>query len=452
MAEVFQAHVAKAPDKDIAIKRILPQFLNNKELVSTLVHEASVSVMLEHPNIVPVYDFGLIDQSYFLAMEYIRGKDLRSIVSKVHRFNKGFPVSIAIYIMTQVLRGLDYAHQKKDQYGRHLQIIHRDISVQNIMLSFSGQVKILDFGIAKIAAKNHDEGGVLKGKFSFMSPEQAFGKDIDPRSDIFSAGIVLWELLTNEYCFKGKNDLDVLKAVRLGEVTPAHVVNPKISTELSSLVMKALAKKPQDRYPTAGLFADELEKHLSTHFGKVNHQDIIKLLKFLFPIEYEKSDGQSEPLQEENTSAASNIYSSLDELPWLKKKKNPILKAAIYLSFIPIFFALYYTRVFNQLDRWISTKAYDVRAMVGLEKKYSGITHTLLNPNPRQLPLHYSAKAMDMLDDIDHAKFDDLVLNVLYANIDLNKDGPQLAKNNHFQIQFKLNQQKTLIEIIDIKN
>ncbi|MCI5072052.1 serine/threonine protein kinase [bacterium] len=283
MAEVFLAHHKKHPNKRFALKRMLTKFSQNKSLVNMFIQEASLASILNHPNIIPIYDFGVIDNQYFLAMEYLEGKDLKSILRACIIQKKALPVALCIHIACQTLHALDYAHNKCDHYQRPLQIVHRDISPQNIMISFDGSIKILDFGIAKAIAKPGDEEkGILKGKFSYMSPEQASGKAIDPRSDVFAVGIVLWELLTLHSCYTANEPMELIKKVRQAKIAPPHIINSKVPHELSDIIMKALDKNLQTRYQSALDFGVELENFLLDRYGSVNHADMISFLSTVF--------------------------------------------------------------------------------------------------------------------------------------------------------------------------
>ncbi len=285
MAEVFKAELLSNSSMVVAIKRILPQYSQDKKLVGMLVNEARLSLGLNHPHIVPVLDFGIVDGNYFMAMEYVRGKDLKSIMIRCKTRGTELPIQMAVYIMIKVLRGLDHAHTKRDHYDQPLHIVHRDISPQNVIVSLWGEVKVLDFGIAKAASRTIDtQAGILKGKFSYMSPEQARGDDIDHRTDIFSAGIVLWELLTLESCFQAETDVKLLARVRDGKVKSPSSVNSKVPKALELILMKALEKKLKKRYQTAEDFAHDLEVFQRDTIGNVTDADLAAFVRNLFGI------------------------------------------------------------------------------------------------------------------------------------------------------------------------
>lgn len=353
MAEVFLAHHKKHPNKRFALKRMLTKFSQNKSLVNMFIQEASLASILNHPNIIPIYDFGVIDNQYFLAMEYLEGKDLKSILRACIIQKKTLPVALCVHIACQALHALHYAHNKCDHYQRPLQIVHRDISPQNIMISFDGSVKILDFGIAKAIAKPGDEEkGMLKGKFSYMSPEQASGKAIDPRSDVFAVGIVLWELLTLHSCYTANEPMELIKKVRQAKIAPPHIINSKVPQELSDIIMKALERNLQTRYQSALEFGLDLENFLLDRYGSVNHADMISFLSTVF-YEPKLAETLNEALQNNTDYVSFNQFESnngqfdhskysksskLKKLtPWkvapslLEKYLRPLFVLALYL-------------------------------------------------------------------------------------------------------------------------
>jgi serine/threonine protein kinase len=259
MAEVYKATYAQDQTRAIAIKKILTDLSRDKKLASMIVNEAKLAMMLSHQNIVPIYDFGLVDNHYFIAMEYIEGKDLRSFLKKAYVEGKILPLEITLQVIVCVLEGLYYAHTKRDNFNKPLEIVHRDISPQNIFVSYSGDVKVLDFGIAKAKGSLSDtQAGILKGKFSYMSPEQARGKDIDQRSDIFSAGIVFHELLTTRSLFGDQSEIRIIEKVRKAKVSNPSSINPDIPKPLAKIVMKALSKWKFRRYQNAWDFKEDI--------------------------------------------------------------------------------------------------------------------------------------------------------------------------------------------------
>jgi eukaryotic-like serine/threonine-protein kinase len=195
MAEVFAAKTfgVEGFESLLAIKRILPTMVEDDEFITMFIDEARIAAMLSHANLVKIYDLGKFEDTYYIAMEYISGRDVRLLIDKFRKKGQPVPIPMAIFVMSKIAEGLDYAHRKKDAQGRDLHIIHRDISPQNVLISYEGEVKIIDFGIAKAAGRiQKTQAGILKGKFGYMSPEQVRGIPIDHRSDLFSAGVVLY--------------------------------------------------------------------------------------------------------------------------------------------------------------------------------------------------------------------------------------------------------------------
>src|SRR5688572_29070509 len=251
MAEVFLARttVAQGLAKVQVIKKIHPAFAKSKHFVKMFVDEAKIALGLNHPNIVQVFDFGHVSQTYYLAMEYVEGVDLLRLLQEGAARGKRVPYGLCAYIVQQVAKGLDYAHRKTDEYGEALGIVHRDISPQNVLVSWDGSVKVVDFGIAR-ARDIQEEEGVVKGKFAYMSPEQARGDGVDRRSDIFSAGIVLFELACARPLFSGKGK-EVLEAVRAGAIPRPRAIDPNLPQQLEEIILRTLAYHPDDRYQTA---------------------------------------------------------------------------------------------------------------------------------------------------------------------------------------------------------
>ncbi|MFH1729186.1 MAG: serine/threonine-protein kinase [Pseudomonadota bacterium] len=266
MAEIYKAkqYGIGGFEKMLVIKKILPHLSEDKEFVNMFIDEAKISVSLSHSNLAQVYELGQIDNTYFIAMEFIEGKNLREITKKC--ISKGIKLSIeqVVYIVSEVCKGLDYAHRKKrDDTNESLHIIHRDISPQNVMISYEGEVKVVDFGIAKAANKiTQTQAGVLKGKFGYMSPEQARGEEIDSRSDIFSVGIMMWELLAGKRLFLGETDFDTLEKVKEIHIDPPSTFNNKIPESLDRISLRVLERDQQKRYQTAGEFQLDLTKFL----------------------------------------------------------------------------------------------------------------------------------------------------------------------------------------------
>jgi serine/threonine protein kinase len=272
MAEVFKAKSfgVKGFAKIIAIKKILPQLAEDAHFVDMFVNEAKTSVQLTHANICQIFDLGREGNDHFIAMEYISGKDLLSLHNYFRRTRVRMPIHLVAYIAARMCEGLDYAHRRKGQDGEPLGIVHRDVSPQNVIVSYDGGVKIIDFGIAKARTRNYQEtqAGVLKGKFGYMSPEQIEGtREIDHRSDVFAIGTVVHELLTGKRLFLGDSDFATLEMVRNAEVQAPSVTNPEVPPELDAILFRALARDPDERYAWASDMADDLNM-LGHRLGK----------------------------------------------------------------------------------------------------------------------------------------------------------------------------------------
>jgi serine/threonine protein kinase len=310
MAEVWKAKSfgSNGFERIVAIKRILPNIAEDKEFIDMFVDEAKISVQLTHPNIAQVTDLDKVDDQYYIAMEYIQGKDLRTIFDRLHNSHTPMDISQACFIIMKVCEGLDYAHQKKDNNGVKIGIIHRDVSPQNIIVSFEGDVKIIDFGIAKAAGKaSQTQAGILKGKFGYMSPEQVRGLQLDNRSDIFSLGIILYELLTNERLFQGESDFSTLEKVRNAEILPPTAYNRAIPEQLETIMLKALAKEMEERYFTALDFHEELQAFMFANGWFYSRKDLADWMKR----EFKKDIDEDKKKMEEY---AQYTYDALMEL------------------------------------------------------------------------------------------------------------------------------------------
>ncbi len=278
MAELYKAKRTGVEgfQKIVAIKKILPHLADDEEFVTMFADEAKLAAQLNHPNIIHIYDLGKIQAGgYFIAMEYVDGRDLRAIQQAGREMGVPLPVPLAVYVASKVASALDYAHRRRDAEGRELNIVHRDVSPQNILISYEGDIKLCDFGIAKAASKaSKTQSGALKGKIRYMSPEQAWGKPIDRRSDLFSLGVVLHELLTGERLFRGDTDINILEKVRVAEVPPPSRANPEVPHNLDAVVLKALAREPDDRYANASDLLRDLDSVLYSYTPAPGSADV----------------------------------------------------------------------------------------------------------------------------------------------------------------------------------
>lgn len=280
MAEIYKAKTFGVDgfEKQLVIKKILAHCSADKDFINMLIDEAKLSVLLSHTNIVQVYDLGKVGNDYFISMEFIDGPNLRQILQRTQELGEKLPPEIAAYIMSEVAKGLDYAHNKRDHQNHPLGIVHRDISPQNILISYEGEIKIVDFGIAKAAMNmSHTLAGMLKGKVSYMSPEQALGNPIDYRTDIFSSGSLFYEILTGRKLFSGDTQFEVLKKIHSTPVTEA-TFGDEIPKTLRPILAKALAYRPEDRFEQAGDFQIELTKYLYTTYGGFSPRQLSPLM------------------------------------------------------------------------------------------------------------------------------------------------------------------------------
>ena len=288
MAEVFRA-VMVGPEnfqRTLVIKRILPHFSQDSAFLQMFVDEAKVSALLSHPNLVQIFDFGKVEDSFYIAMEYVHGRTLAATQRKKARLGRTTPVAAAAEIGRQLCEGLDYAHSLRSADGEHLGIVHRDISPANLMLGFHGGVKILDFGIARVAEglrQAHTEVGARKGKAPYMSPEQIQGLVVDHRSDIFSLGVVLHELLSGRRLFQSNSVLEASRMVLELPIRPPSRHNPDVPAELDRVVMRALERDVDARYATAGEMAADLDRVMTN--AAMSPREHVRLLHELFPDE-----------------------------------------------------------------------------------------------------------------------------------------------------------------------
>ena len=297
MAEVFRAKAfgVEGFERLVAVKRILPNIAEDKEFIRMFIEEAKLAVQLNHANIAQIFDLGVVDGAYYIALEHVHGRDLRGIFDRGRQVGEAMPVAQACFLVMKVCEGLDYAHNKRDQSGREISLVHRDVSPQNVLVSFEGEVKLIDFGIAKAAGKgSKTQAGILKGKFGYMSPEQVRGIPVDRRSDVFSCGIVLYELLTGERLFVGESDFSTLEKVRNVEILPPSTYNRKIPDELERIVLKALAKDVEDRYQNAIDLHDELQAFVYTAGEFYSRKDLAGWMKKTFGKEIEDETAKLE--------------------------------------------------------------------------------------------------------------------------------------------------------------
>ena len=306
MAEVFRAESAglEGFKKTVAIKRVLPHLSEKKQFMGMFLDEARVSAQLSHSNCVQVFDIGVGDDTYFIVMEFVDGADLKAVIERHRKFGQSIPSEIATLICVKICEGLSYAHELRDGAGQPLHIVHRDMSPPNVLITKHGEVKIVDFGLAKANSQlEHSEPGIIKGKFGYLSPEAAKGQPIDHRTDIFAVGIILWEMLAGKRLFHGETDLDTVRQVQAAAVPPLRQYNPNVSVHLEQVVNKSLAADPTERYQSAREFARDLNGLLFESGTPVSSFEIAELVN---PIREERAA--------ENRGKGKNLKSIIGSL------------------------------------------------------------------------------------------------------------------------------------------
>jgi serine/threonine protein kinase len=282
MAEVFRAESEGLQGfrKQVAIKRVLPNLSEKKRFIAMFLDEARVTAQLTHSNCVQVFDIGVGDNAYFIVMEYVDGANLKTIAESLKRQGKDFPVPAAAFIAHEICKGLSYAHELTDPQGMPLNIVHRDMSPPNVLVTKYGEVKIVDFGLAKASSQlEKSEPGIIKGKFAYLSPEAAMGQEVDSKTDIFAVGIILWELLTGQRLFLGETDLQTVKKVQQAVVPPASQINRRVPAELERIVARSLARDPLHRYSTARELGQDLSRFLFAYGQPISTFDLATIVQ-----------------------------------------------------------------------------------------------------------------------------------------------------------------------------
>jgi len=282
MAEVFRAESEGLQGfrKQVAIKRVLPHLSSKKKFISMFLDEARLSAQLSHSNCVQVFDIGVGDNAFFIVMEFVDGANLKAIIEHIKKHGRDFPVEAAVYIALELCKGLAYAHELTDQQGTPLHIVHRDMSPPNVLITKNGEVKIVDFGLAKANSQlEKSEPGIIKGKFSYLSPEAAMGQEVDARTDVFAVGIILWELLAGQRLFLGDTDFQTVKKVQAANVPPVAAINKKVPQDLEKIIAKSLARDPSQRYAGARPLGQDLSKFLFKYGVPVSTFDIATLVQ-----------------------------------------------------------------------------------------------------------------------------------------------------------------------------
>ncbi len=320
MAEI---HLAKTKgiagfEKYVALKMIHPNFAEDEQFIQMLIDEAKIAVQLNHGNIAQTFDLGRVGDTFYITMEYVDGSDLYKILRQGSELEIVFPLDVCAFIAKEVASALDHAHRKRDHVGKSLGIVHRDVSPQNVLLSYAGEVKLVDFGIAKATMKaRQTAAGVIKGKYYYMSPEQAWGDPIDPRSDIFSAGIVLYEMITGQMLYLEEDLNKLLDMARRADIAPPTTLRPELPAQLEKIVMRALAKLPSDRYQYAADFATDLERFLHAYSPQFTTNKVSGLLKQVIGLPHALPDAgevEREGIEPTLTLSVDDLIHTKDEL------------------------------------------------------------------------------------------------------------------------------------------
>ncbi|MGB0453815.1 MAG: serine/threonine protein kinase [Bacteriovoracaceae bacterium] len=313
MAKICRARfLSDQADKIVAIKMVQAQYSKDESFKQMFMDELKVAFSLQHPNIIQTYDYGFYQEQLFVAMEYCDGRNLKEYLGKLRQKKFVFPVEISTFIISQVCQGLHYAHTLTDKLsGEKNQIIHRDISPHNIMLTFDGSIKIIDFGIAKSdKSSEKTQAGTIKGKLSYLAPEYIEGMELDPRYDQFAVGITFWEMLCSRKLFKAANDIAILKKIQECKVPRPSDINPNVPKELDQIILKALSPNREDRFENLDKMNRALMKFLYTHYQDFNSTDLSYFAKELFKDEIR---ADSEKLFE---------YGKIDIKPYIDEYNN----------------------------------------------------------------------------------------------------------------------------------
>jgi serine/threonine protein kinase len=322
MAEVFRAESAglEGFKKTVAIKRVLPHLSEKKQFIGMFLDEARLSAHLSHSNCVQVFDVGVGDNTYFIVMEYVDGTDLKAIIESRKKLGQAVPIEEACLICVRLCEGLAYAHGLTDGRGRSLHIVHRDMSPPNVLVTKHGEVKIVDFGLAKANVQlEKSEPGIIKGKFSYLSPEAALGKEVDARTDIFAVGIILWEMLANRRLFMGESDLETVRQVQSAAVPPIGQFNREVPQELEAVLRRTLAQDPSARYRSAYELGRDLNNILFRFGRAVSSFDIAQLVD---PVVRERAAKQRAKTLEKGSVIGSLIEEVLFEFTSLEEDES----------------------------------------------------------------------------------------------------------------------------------
>jgi serine/threonine-protein kinase len=322
MAEVFLAESAglEGFKKTVAIKRVLPHLAEKKQFIGMFLDEARLSARLSHSNCVQVFDIGVGDNTYFIVMEYVDGADLKALIEYQRKLNTPFPLQEACLICMKICEGLAYAHEVRDSKGHPLHIVHRDMSPPNVLITRYGEVKIVDFGLAKANSQlEKSEPGIIKGKFGYLSPEAAFGQSVDHRTDVFAVGIILWEMLAGRRLFLGDTDLETVRQVQAAVIPPITQYNPYCNADVQAVLAKVLARDPEQRYQSARDLGRDLSELIYRFSRAASSFDIADMLA---PVVAERDLRRAEKLKDRGTLIGTLIEEALFEFTSIDKNRE----------------------------------------------------------------------------------------------------------------------------------
>jgi len=308
MAEVYRARAYGMAgfEKILVIKRILDHLGKDDEFVRLFIDEARIAVSLLHVNIVQVFDLGEVEGAYYMAMEYVHGLDLARLVSRAQKIGP-FPIPLACFIICEILKALQFAHERRDEEGKPLNIVHCDISPQNVLVSFAGEVKITDFGISRAAFQAQKEHDVIRGKYAYMSPEQVEGRRLDGRSDLFSLGIVFYELMTGRRLFKARNRDETLRRVRRAEVPSPRGFRPEISEELEEFLLTMLDRRSDDRFRDAAAALERLSQLMVEEGFRVTNHELASHVKRVIDAQAPATEAAARPSRSSRAAPPSAV-------------------------------------------------------------------------------------------------------------------------------------------------